>query len=430
MTPAPVPLPSFSFPLSFPAFSPSSLHHTSRLPSGLPPTSEECSLPCSLRGCLDTIRLNLFRGHLVSGQREALQYAGFRRVGNWARSSDKNHVEVWRHPAGLTVTFSRRTGISVTITPALLAFGRNDRISDVSHAGLPSLIEWLLYDLLALTTKAEGSRRYPTTGRGSRLVGQWRVTSLHLTAHLWVDDEQEVDSLLRVLAMGRLGTQKATPRIHLRNGNDGRRLVTGLQAGYRETGSRANRMLVAYDKGWEQVKHGIPCGGVLLPVGRVIRFEYQLNTAEAISAHERLFLTTPPVDDNFPCLPFVDPTNQDRTLVVDEQRCHAVLADVISELVASAAPWPRSTVRAGKEWRALRMRAERTLGEWMALEEVPARCEAGVATPLAMRLGLRRRPHGIITSMYGNDLPHLGSLKPRQVSLAHQMAINKAKSVA
>jgi hypothetical protein len=318
----------------------------------------------------------------------------------------------------------------VTITPALLAFGRNDRISDVSHAGLPSLIEWLLHDLLAPTTKAEGCRRYPTTGRGSHLVGQWRVTSLHLTAHLWVDDEQEVDALLRVIAMGRLGTQKARPRIHTRNGSDGSKLVTGLQIGYRETGSRANRMLVAYDKGAEQVKHGIPCGGVPLPVGRVIRFEYQLNTAEAISAHQQLFMTTPSVDDNFPCLPFVDPTNQDRTLAVDEQRCHAVLADTIMELMASAAPWPRSTVRAGKEWRALRMRAERTLGEWMTMEEIPARCKEGVEIPLAMRLGLRRRPHGIMCSMYGNDLPHLGSLKPRQVSFAHRIAANKAKIVA
>lgn len=439
MSPILVPTLYSSFSSIFTAHFASSLHHASIPPDALPPTPAELLRPCHLRGSVDTVRYNLFRANPRTSSLIAITAAGFEKIPPKENEKDnENAREVWYHPAGVSITHSRN-GTSVTIHPARLAYGRNDRVSDLRHAGIPPLMRWLTEELLIETTEGERERARGAdrTWVGSSLIGRWRTTTLHLAAHLWVEDEREADALLRIIALARLGRQRSAPRVFAHGRAADREIAHSVQLGVGLTGNRAERGLNVYNKGRQERDSRFArrmlerCGGEALHSERVLRFEVQFNTAAAIAGCPLLIGGSSALDDQFgePAIPFVDPeTKRDASVLIGEERCHAVIMEAIRELFAYAAPWPSQEVRSRADWKALRMRADRFAQRWMR-EDLPARC-VGVdpeVRSLAMRLLIRQmmKPR-IVHRIYPIELPMIGVGLPNRIRVARTMARNRS----
>lgn len=425
----------------------SSLRHASRPAYALPPTPAELLWPCPVRGSVDTVRLNLHRANPRSASLVAISRTGFAPI-PCKRKDGEEAPEfvraIWHHASGATITHTRN-GTSVTITPARLAYGRNDRLSDVRHAGIPHVLSWLTDDLLGATTEAERLRAVESDLPGAHLIGMWRATTLHLASHLWVQDEAEVDTLLRVFALAVLGRQRQPPRIWWHRDAAGRARVHSIQFGVGKTKGRkpARRSAITvciYDKGVEEQYHDSAirmlqrCGGEALPRGRVLRFEVQFNTAAAIASMPLLLGSALALDDpaGEPALPRVDDDGQLASVLIGEERCHAVILAALREILGFAAPWPLAARRRSASWCALRMRAERFAKRWMS-DDPPERCGAGAAMrSLSMRLLLRKMAPGVVQRIWprtkgeADTMPVFGHHLPKRVAAARRMARNRA----
>lgn len=401
----------------------------------LPPTPDEVMRACRHRGCIDTVRMQLYRAYLDSVDRNILLDAGFRplKPNHRERDSGDPNRKTWLHHSGIAITVSR-SGVSVTITPARIAFGRNDRISDTRHAGIPALIAYLTTDLLAGVLQREQERRATYEGRAPHLIGVWRLTSLHLTAHAWVRDEKEMDKMMRTLALARLGGQRHPPRLHHRMVGD-KQLATGVQIGLALNGHRGDRMPIAYDKGWQEIasRSGVAmmrqCMGDPVPPGRLVRLEVQFNNPDGIAVVDKLLGPAEALDDPVgePALPFVDPETQEiRSVLIGEERCHAVILDHLRELLAFGGTWPvmseRMTQDSHNRWR----RADR-IARSVHLDDVPARYRGIDIADRSMAFRMRtRRDVGLIAKFYPDDMPMMGVGLSRQIIMARQRAANLA----
>jgi hypothetical protein len=258
------------------------------------------------------------------------------------------------------------------------------------------------------------------------------LTSLHLTVHAWVRDEKEMDKLMRTLAMARLGGQRHPPRLHHRDVGD-QQLATGVQIGLAPNDDRGDRMAIAYDKGWEEIasKRGVAmlrhCMGVPVLPGRVLRFEVQINNPEGIAAIGKLLGSIEALDDPVgePALPFVDPvTHELRSVLIGEERCHAVILDHLRELLAFGGMWPTMSERMTQDHHNRWKRANQ-ITRSMELDDAPARYRGIDIADRSMALRIRtRRDAGLVQRFYPVDLPMMGVGLSRQIVLARQRAAN------
>lgn len=412
-----------------------SLLYTARHPYGAQPDGTEVDLPLSARGSVDTLRLNLYRASLNPVSRTALSQAGFDLVRSTCRdASPADRMEVWWNPHGVSVSWSRN-GVTITIQAPRIAYGRNDRVADLRHAGLPALVSWLTDEVLADTTEAARDRasRYRAEWKGSHLVGRWRVTGLHLTVHLLADGVDDVDATLRILSLANLGRHSLPPRLFA-GGDDGR--LHGAQYGLSEGGGRSSCMVNVYDKGLQERDSASArrmlrgCGGSPLPTGRFLRFEVQLNDADAIARCGRLVGPAVALGDRLgvPALPFIDPASGSlASVLIDEERCHAVILDHLRMLLAYASPWRPGT----RGWGAHLARATRFADRWVS-EGVPDRCHGGDALvrALGMRRLLRRCERPLVQRFYPVELPgHGHAFSPRLLD-AWRMSSNRLRDTS